>query len=419
MSIASELTTLANNKANIKAAIESKNPLVSPTDALAQWPSAVASIQNTPIQDNWSLPRGWPDVRRVVNNDPFANTSGVVSRVVLLVRVNPNTNLPDITSSTGIQGMFCFYNADGCIGGRTSNAPDSYEQINIYSSVDWAIDWDASKYIAGADGEKFVWLELYFRSTSVGLFNNDTHFWNGVVWCCGDGVSGATIYPGLRFNSSLQAITGFASLNAGAYGFEYAPLRTVPPLLVNASTTNLTSVLASTNLQSVSFSSAGNLSAVQYWDYAFMNSCLEEFPDIFFEGNSVVEAYAVAVGVYTIKRFPATMDFSSIAQYGDQIWNHCLDQRSLATVLPTKTIWPNVSTVDIGTSRTYSPSALAQFDANDNLIGGWMYGWQRCAAQSTNLTVDWHNNDVSWMTAAQKQAVVDHLSAKGINLINF
>ena len=44
MSIASELTTLAANKAAIKEAIEAKNPATAPTDSLAQWPTAIASI---------------------------------------------------------------------------------------------------------------------------------------------------------------------------------------------------------------------------------------------------------------------------------------------------------------------------------------------------------------------------------------
>lgn len=45
MSIASELADLASNKAAIKAAIEAKGPSVAPTDALSQWPTAIASIQ--------------------------------------------------------------------------------------------------------------------------------------------------------------------------------------------------------------------------------------------------------------------------------------------------------------------------------------------------------------------------------------
>ena len=44
MSIASELTTLAANKAAIKSAIEAKSPVTVPTDALSQWPTAIASI---------------------------------------------------------------------------------------------------------------------------------------------------------------------------------------------------------------------------------------------------------------------------------------------------------------------------------------------------------------------------------------
>lgn len=44
MSIASELTALAANKAAIKAAIEAKSPETMPTDALSQWPTSIASI---------------------------------------------------------------------------------------------------------------------------------------------------------------------------------------------------------------------------------------------------------------------------------------------------------------------------------------------------------------------------------------
>ena len=44
MSIASELSTLAANKAAIKAAIEAKNPATPPTGDMSQWPTAIASI---------------------------------------------------------------------------------------------------------------------------------------------------------------------------------------------------------------------------------------------------------------------------------------------------------------------------------------------------------------------------------------
>lgn len=44
MSIASELTTLATNKANIKVAIQSKSPLIEPTEVLSHWPTSIGSI---------------------------------------------------------------------------------------------------------------------------------------------------------------------------------------------------------------------------------------------------------------------------------------------------------------------------------------------------------------------------------------
>ena len=42
--IAEELTTLANNKAAIKAAIEAKNPNVMPTNDMSQWSESIESI---------------------------------------------------------------------------------------------------------------------------------------------------------------------------------------------------------------------------------------------------------------------------------------------------------------------------------------------------------------------------------------
>lgn len=44
MSIAAEIESLVAAKHAIKAAIEAKNPTVAPTDVLAQWPDAIASI---------------------------------------------------------------------------------------------------------------------------------------------------------------------------------------------------------------------------------------------------------------------------------------------------------------------------------------------------------------------------------------
>ena len=47
MSVASQLESIAINKAAIKAAIAAKNPSVAPTDALEQWPLSIASIEDS------------------------------------------------------------------------------------------------------------------------------------------------------------------------------------------------------------------------------------------------------------------------------------------------------------------------------------------------------------------------------------
>ena len=56
MSIASELSTLIDNKAAIKTAISAKSPTIPPTDVLSQWPTSIASIpsgQEEPWHGNW------------------------------------------------------------------------------------------------------------------------------------------------------------------------------------------------------------------------------------------------------------------------------------------------------------------------------------------------------------------------------
>lgn len=51
MSIASELTTLANNKAAIKAAIAALNPATPLTDDLSQWPASISSVPSQALAD--------------------------------------------------------------------------------------------------------------------------------------------------------------------------------------------------------------------------------------------------------------------------------------------------------------------------------------------------------------------------------
>ena len=44
MSLESQITLLAENKVQIKTAIQAKNPTIAPTNELAQWPTSIGSI---------------------------------------------------------------------------------------------------------------------------------------------------------------------------------------------------------------------------------------------------------------------------------------------------------------------------------------------------------------------------------------
>ena len=57
--------------------------------------------------------------------------------------------------------------------------------------------------------------------------------------------------------------------------------------------------------------------------------------------------------------------------------------------------------------------AIARFDDQGNLSGGWFYGWTRNPGYTTDLSVKFQTTPVSWMTAAQKAEVSSYLQTRG------
>ena len=91
MSIATEIAALAANKAAIKSAIEAKNPATAPTDALAQWPTAIASIP-TGGGGGWQPPSDWPDIRQILADDVTpqeAIDAGATKKWIMLCNPGP------------------------------------------------------------------------------------------------------------------------------------------------------------------------------------------------------------------------------------------------------------------------------------------------------------------------------------------
>lgn len=114
MSIASELTTLAANKAAIKAAIEAKNPATAPTDALSQWPASIASIpsgSSVPYDAEVEYLQGDGSSTYINTGLPYAS----IMNISLDIIATPTSSEKDFvgyygTASGAINCVIGFYN---------------------------------------------------------------------------------------------------------------------------------------------------------------------------------------------------------------------------------------------------------------------------------------------------------------------
>ena len=158
-------------------------------------------------------------MREVLKNDPFKNRSGVLARMAILVLVGANGK-PMLRDDNFIWGNFRFQGAGGYFTGfRTSNDPDTFVSSN--TSTNNAISWDASKYIDGKDGEKFVWVEMYWTRAMCSYAGGNGYpstYAPGLLWLCGDGTTPITCTP--RFSRNCRAMTGFTWWGAQPYDAE-------------------------------------------------------------------------------------------------------------------------------------------------------------------------------------------------------
>lgn len=171
-----------------------------------------------PVQDDWLLPYGWPDLREVLKDDPFKDRQGVAGRCVVLIEVMDN-GLPGVKGANANNqqtwGWFNIYNTcQNSLGCRTSNAPDTFIQN---TTTDTQYVWDPSKYIEGANGQKFVWIEVYYNRAYAHFgWSSGAYMlqgaWTGLRWICGDGTHGCSVYA--RFARNLVAVTGFTYAGA-------------------------------------------------------------------------------------------------------------------------------------------------------------------------------------------------------------
>ena len=318
--------------------------------------SAISDVV-APVQDDWRVPYKWPDIRQVLEDDPFKDRSDVQGRCVVLtevtedgipgIRGNNTTDASGATMQTwgwfNIKGL-CSNNA---VGWRTSNDPDTYTAVQ---TADTQYVWDPSKYIDGPDGRKFVWIEIYYSTSyaSVGRssgYGYVSTYWPSILWICGDGTHGCGVYA--RFARHLEAVTGFTYIVVQPYQFDFAAnLETLPPLSCSSQTFNPISFADYTALKKITWAEGGQpLSATNY--SAFLNNAteIEDFPDVLFEGNQLTNINSIASYCTSIKRYPDVLDFSHIKTNAANCWNYCNYLRQFIEKFPKKMIFPDALTI--------------------------------------------------------------------------
>lgn len=305
--------------------------------------SYIQSIEPAPIQDDWCLPYGWPDLRKVIDDDPFKDTQNVVKRTALLIEVDTEDNLPEVYGLSGLtKGALPLYSTvQSGVGFRTSNDPDTWNN-HPTSAINTIIDWDPSKFLDGANGQKFVWVEIY-QSKATSDFGWSTGYarlcdsWLGLCWIHGDGIS--PFKGNVAFAASLKAITGFTFYLAGDT-VGYSGLETMPPLSTVTKDKNLADFFTSVPIRKINFAEGGYpLSSTSLTRFA-NSSSLETLPDLFFVGNKINIAVYALDSANRMKEYPDVMDFSAITQYNTRIWQDIWPLRANPTKMPTRTIWP-------------------------------------------------------------------------------
>lgn len=202
MSIASQLVKLADNKAAIKAAIEAKSPTVPPTDSLAQWPEAIASIPSGgEQQDEWTPPSDWPDIKASIKAYPTGATDGESNVLVFLF---------DCTNATSIR-MRCgtSYRFSDDPGSVVTSAKNTY----VYRSVQ--------------PGTRYVWVAAYasdfvfFGDANYASSTNDgsSYVATGIVWIAGSGVAEARCWNALNGCRAIE--NGLVTFNKRGGGGGY------------------------------------------------------------------------------------------------------------------------------------------------------------------------------------------------------
>ena len=183
MSIASELSTLAQNKASIKAAIESKSPLIPPAGDMSQWPTSVSSIQTNSVYE-YQRPLDWPDLEAILAAHP-ASEKGYGYAYAMLVYghypLSPNCYIQVPSKQAGCRHYVTSWGLDE----DTPNAQQTWylTEEGGYSEYEWIVVYtDGAEDITlwGPNYSPYYWRWLLWFYSPGGTITT-TYGFDGIV----------------------------------------------------------------------------------------------------------------------------------------------------------------------------------------------------------------------------------------------
>lgn len=428
MSIASELTTLAANKAAIKSAIEAKSPVIAPTDALSQWPTAIASIPTG--GGEWWLDPDWPDIRTVAANDVNADYQ---YKIIILYR---SVSAPIAWACGGAAYKF----SDGHyeVGSTVTYAntdQSEYSWVIVYSNSQTIrfyanFSSNAISYIGRwlhADGDTIWSGGVVANSCALRVITGNHHKYGG-----GEGSSQAYVsflayceklvgspYDGYfqQFggNAMLQEVGEVVLPDSGTISFEQMfascySLKALPQMRYNGST--------GTNFHYFCYK-CFSLVDMSGLDSRIFGTGTKSFANFVYD-------------CYNLQNFFGTFDFS-ICSRTDGFFYNCVALRKVPDVinltnstnianmftgcysvtnLPTH-LMSNLSVSFADLKSVDSGDYLATFDSNGEIDGGMVYNLN---TPSTACTLTLNAVMVDYFTAEQRAKITAALSAKNWTL---
>lgn len=425
MSIASELTTLASNKAAIKSAIEAKNPVTAPTDALSQWPTAIASIP-TGGGEWWRNP-DWPDIRTIAANDVNADYQ---YKVIILYR---SVNYPIAWACGGAAYKFSdgYYEVGSTVTYANTDQ-SAYSWVIVYSSgqtIRFYGDFSSSALNGlgewlHADGET-IW--------SGGVLNAGFRVITGNHQKYGGGDTAANNHPRLEYveklvnspyqgyyqefynNTALQEVGEVILPTSGSINFEQMfygcrTLRKFPKTEYKGSVGSNFHYMARacnrlvdiTGLDKRIFGT-GTKSFAHFVRDCFM---LQDFYETF-DFSLCNRTDGFFQGCRSLRKVPDIINLSNCTNVAD-MFTGCYSVTNLPTHLTS-----NLSVSFIDLKSVDSGDYLATFDGSGEIDGGMVYNLN---SPSTACTLTLNAVMVDYFTAEQRAKITAALSAKNWTL---